>query len=219
MQTQLFSGTACFSPFVTPTLLRSWAMHGGTVARTYQERRTAQYYFCSGADDPWVARISVQELIVFDAAWIARCVREQFRVAIAPYVLDDGAEEEEQPQQQVKKVHGKRRASERLASSSPAARNPPRAPKRARLGSSPDHGVKSEDSGVPHLDLAAKLERKRRARGGEDDFLHTIYEAEVGPGRFTVDAVLRSLEDVSIAGACVIECGEEHLGRRFRLCC
>lgn len=47
-------------------------------------------------------------------------------------------------------------------------------------------------------------------------FLQTIYEAE---GRFTVDAVLRSLEDVSIAGACVIECGEEHLGRRFRLCC
>ncbi|KAH9044003.1 hypothetical protein EDB84DRAFT_1471314 [Lactarius hengduanensis] len=162
MQTQLFSGTACFSPFVTPTLLRSWDMHGGTVARTYQERRTAQYYFCSGADDPWVARISVQGLIVFDAAWIARCVREQFRVAIAPYVLDDGAEQ----QQQGKKVHGKRRASERLSSSSPAARNPPRAPKRARLGSSPDHGVKSEDSGVPHLDLAAKLECKRRARGG-----------------------------------------------------
>ena len=31
-------------------------MHGGTVARTYQERRTAHYYFCSGAGDPWVAR-------------------------------------------------------------------------------------------------------------------------------------------------------------------
>ncbi|KAH8989468.1 hypothetical protein EDB92DRAFT_1868446 [Lactarius akahatsu] len=142
-------------------------MHGGTVARTYQERRTAQYYFCSGADDPWVARISVQGLIVFDAAWIARCVREQFRVAIAPYVLDDdGAEEPQQQQQQGKKVHGKRRASERLSSPSPAARNPLRAPKRARLGSSPDHGVKREDGGVPHLDLAAKLECKRRARGG-----------------------------------------------------
>ncbi|KAI9440870.1 hypothetical protein H4582DRAFT_1939836 [Lactarius indigo] len=217
MQTQLFTGIACFSPFVPPALLRSWDMHGGTVARTYQERRTAQYYFCSGADDPWVARISVQGLIVFDAAWIARCVREQFHVAIAPYVLDGAAEE--QQQQQVKKVHGKRRASERL-SSSPAARKPLRAPKRARLGSSPDHSVKKEDSGVPHLDLAAKLESKRRARGGEDDFLRTIYETAevVGPRRFTVDAVLRSLEGVSIAGACVIECGEEHLGRRFRLC-
>ncbi|KAH9055733.1 hypothetical protein EDB87DRAFT_1638650 [Lactarius vividus] len=210
MQTQLFSGTACFSPFVPPTLLRSWDMHGGIVARTYQERRTARYYFCNDADDPWVARISVQGLIVFDAAWIARCVREQFHVAIAPYVLDGDAEGE--------KVHGKRRASERQ-SSSPAARNPLRAPKRARLGPSLDRGVKSEDGGVPHLDLAAKLECKRRARGGEDDFLQTIYEAEVGTRRFTVDAVLRSLEDVSIAGACVIECGEEHLGRRFRLCC
>jgi hypothetical protein len=66
---------ACFSPSVAPTLLRSWGKtiyvhahishtswghvadrHGGTVARTYQERRTAQYYFCSGASDPWVAR-------------------------------------------------------------------------------------------------------------------------------------------------------------------
>ncbi|KAI9458369.1 hypothetical protein BJY52DRAFT_1269341 [Lactarius psammicola] len=56
MQTQLFSGTACFSPFVPPALLRSWDTHGGTVARTYHERRTAQYYFCSGAGDPWVAR-------------------------------------------------------------------------------------------------------------------------------------------------------------------
>jgi hypothetical protein len=51
------------------------------------------------------------------------------------------------------------------------------------------------------------------------DFLQTIYDAEVGPGprRFTVDAVLRSLEDVSVAGTCVIECGERHLGRRFSL--
>jgi hypothetical protein len=66
---------ACFSPSVAPTLLRSWGKnylctrayisyivgdiadsHGGTVARTYQERRTAQYYFCSGSSDPWVAR-------------------------------------------------------------------------------------------------------------------------------------------------------------------
>jgi len=51
-----------------------------------------------------------------------------------------------------------------------------------------------------------------------EDFLQTIYDAEVGPRRFTVDAVLRSLEDVSVAGACVIECGEQHLGRRFQLC-
>jgi hypothetical protein len=52
----------------------------------------------------------------------------------------------------------------------------------------------------------------------ESDFLQTIYDAEVGPKRFTIDAVLCSLEDVSVAGACVIECGEEHLGRRFQLC-
>ena len=51
------------------------------------------------------------------------------------------------------------------------------------------------------------------------DFLHMIYDddAEVGPGprRFTVDSVLHSLEDVSVAETCVIECGELHLGRRF----
>jgi len=106
-------------------------------------------------------------------------VREQFRVAIAPYVLDAAetaatttTEDGAALQEQGKKVHGKRRASERL-SSSPAARGLLRAPKRARLGSSPDHGdsVKREESeanrGVPHLDLAAKyrlLESKRRAR-------------------------------------------------------
>jgi hypothetical protein len=32
------------------------ATHGGTVARTYQERRTAQYYFCIDTGDPWVER-------------------------------------------------------------------------------------------------------------------------------------------------------------------
>ena len=53
------------------------------------------------------------------------------------------------------------------------------------------------------------------------DFLQTIYDddAEVGPGpgprRFTVDSVLHSLEDVSVAETCVIECGDLHLGRRF----
>ena len=42
-------------------------------------------------------------------------------------------------------------------------------------------------------------------------------DAEVSPGprRFTVDAVLHSLEVVSVAETCVIECGELHLGRRF----
>ena len=49
--------------------------------------------------------------------------------------------------------------------------------------------------------------------------MQTIYDddAEVSPGprRFTVDAVLNSLEDVSVAETCVIECGEMHLGRRF----
>ena len=101
---------------------------------------------------------------VFDAAWIARCVREQFRVAIAPYVLD-GADSEAGTATQGKKVHGKRRASERLSSSSPAARTP----KRACLRSSHDRGdgAKKEES-VSHLDLAAKsrsLKSKQRVRG------------------------------------------------------
>jgi hypothetical protein len=94
-------------------------------------------------------------------------VREQFRIAIAPYVLDGAVSEEVGTAVQVKKVHRKRRASERL-SSSPAARTP----KRARLGSSTDHGdgvgVKLEES-VPHLDLASmhrSLESKRRAQDG-----------------------------------------------------
>jgi hypothetical protein len=110
-------------------------------------------------------------------------VREQFCVAIAPYVLDGDAAVAEIAARteaavlvQGKKVHGKRRASERL-SSSPAARGLLRAPKRARLGSSPDHGedgdaVKKEEEseahrGVRHLDLAAKyrsIESKRRGR-------------------------------------------------------
>ena len=105
-------------------------------------------------------------------------MREQFRVAIAPYVLDgDAARTQAAALVQEKKVHGKRRASERL-SSSPAARSLLRAPKRARLGSAPDHGgdgdaVKKEESeahpdrSVRHLDLAAKyrsVESKRRGR-------------------------------------------------------
>ena len=56
-----------------------------------------------------------------------------------------------------------------------------------------------------------------RTDDADADFLETIYDAEVGPKHFTVDAVLRSLEGVSAAGACVIECGERHLGRRFRV--
>ena len=87
-------------------------------------------------------------------------MREQFRVAIAPYVLDGAVSEEVG----TVTLHGKRRASERL-SSSPVA--PARAPKRARVDSSTDHsdGVKREES-VPHLDLAAMLESRRRARDG-----------------------------------------------------
>lgn len=92
-------------------------------------------------------------------------MREQFRVAIAPYVLDGAVSEEVG----TVTLHGKRRASERL-SSSPVA--PARAPKRARVDSSTDHsdgdgvgvGVKREESVPPHLDLAAMLESRRRAR-------------------------------------------------------
>ncbi len=178
-------------------------------------------------------------------------MREQFRVAIAPYVLDAAetaatttTEDGAALQEQGKKVHGKRRASERL-SSSPAARGLLRAPKRARLGSSP--GERGEPrraaSGprgqVPLARVQAACARPsgkvmhafsffyypsailihwRNDAEAAEDFLQTIYDAEVGPRRFTVDAVLRSLEDVSVAGACVIECGEQHLGRRFQLC-
>ena len=87
-------------------------------------------------------------------------MREQFRVAIAPYVLDGAVSEEVG----TVTLHGKRRASERL-SSSPVA--PARAPKRARMDSSTDHsdGIKREES-APHLDLAAMLESRRRARDG-----------------------------------------------------
>lgn len=89
-------------------------------------------------------------------------MREQFRVAIAPYVLDSADLEEAGKAVQGKKVHGKRRASERLSSSSPAARTP----KRARLRDHSD-SAKKEDI-MPHLDLAAKSrsrESKRRVRG------------------------------------------------------
>ena len=153
------------------------------MAQTYQERCTAQYYFCSRAGDPWVARYvpslfvsqgddagaltcnkdihsgthsklclstmlraaseGTRSCEVFDAAWIARCMHEQFRVIIVLYVLD-GADSEEGTAAQGKKVHGKRRASERLSSSSPAARTP----KRACLCSSHDcgDGAKREES-------------------------------------------------------------------------
>ena len=90
-------------------------------------------------------------------------MREQFRVAIAPYVLDGAVSEEVGTMT----LHGKRRASERL-SSSPVA--PARAPKRARVDSSTDHsdgvgvGVKRVESVPPHLDLVAMLESRRRAR-------------------------------------------------------
>ena len=88
-------------------------------------------------------------------------MREQFRVVIAPYVLDGAVSEEVG----TVTLHGKRRASERL-SSSPVA--PARAPKRARVDSSTDHsdgvGVKREESVPPHLDLVAMLESRRRAR-------------------------------------------------------
>ena len=88
-------------------------------------------------------------------------MHEQFRIAIAPYVLDGAVSEE----LGTVTLHGKRRASERL-SSSPVA--PARAPKRARVDSSTGHsdgvGVKREESVPPHLDLAAMLESRRRAR-------------------------------------------------------
>ena len=101
-------------------------------------------------------------------------MREQFRVAIAPYVLD-GHAPALLSAETGEKVHRKRRASERL-SSSPAVRGLLRAPKRARLESSPDHGDVEEseahhDRSVRHLDLAAKyhsVESKRRARGGRE---------------------------------------------------
>ena len=92
-------------------------------------------------------------------------MREQFRVAIAPYVLDGDTAVSLFSAEQGKKVHGKRRASERL-SSSPAVRGMLRPPKRARVDPSPDHIDGVEAHRVQYLDLAAKyrsVQSKRRA--------------------------------------------------------
>ncbi|KAI0249678.1 hypothetical protein BJV78DRAFT_1225301 [Lactifluus subvellereus] len=205
---RLFSGTACFSPSVPSRLLSAWGKrayialsrdicctgypnpsesHGGTVACTYEERRAAKYYFCSGAGDPWIAGISAQGLIVFDAAWIAHCVRETFRVAIAPYVLDgaDAVSTVSVEPDAPRKVHCKRRASSvRLSTTtspslSPAARAPPprRSPKRARLNHlSLDRGatpvgtkesaksdIKREDDDDDEISQGCALHRNRAA--------------------------------------------------------
>ena len=75
-------------------------------------------------------------------------MREQFRVAIAPYVLDGAVSEEVG----TVTLHGKRRVSERLSSTDQSD------------GDGVGVGVKREESVPPHLDLAAMLESRRRAR-------------------------------------------------------
>ncbi|KAI0065519.1 hypothetical protein BV25DRAFT_1703497 [Artomyces pyxidatus] len=68
------------------------AAQGGTIARSEHQRRNASFYFCSGINDPWFKILSAKSLVVFDATWIKKCVREQFRVPIAPYALDEHCE-------------------------------------------------------------------------------------------------------------------------------
>ncbi|KAI0297475.1 hypothetical protein B0F90DRAFT_1739641, partial [Multifurca ochricompacta] len=48
-------------------------MHGGTVARSYEEQRTAQYYFCSGPGDSSVARCVPSPFLFLAPAYGSAC--------------------------------------------------------------------------------------------------------------------------------------------------
>ncbi|KAF8909252.1 hypothetical protein CPB84DRAFT_1843044 [Gymnopilus junonius] len=61
---------------------------------TYKEDfRKAQFFFCTGMDDPWLKELLLRSLIVRHASWVTLCAAEKFLMPIARYTLDDGFDE------------------------------------------------------------------------------------------------------------------------------
>jgi len=60
----LFSGLACFSPSVAPTIRKLWVKNGGSLTHTDDDFRRANYFFCDGMDDPWLNELLSRHLIV-----------------------------------------------------------------------------------------------------------------------------------------------------------
>ncbi|KZV96805.1 hypothetical protein EXIGLDRAFT_404846 [Exidia glandulosa HHB12029] len=87
----LFSGLACFSPSVAKDVGYAWEDHGGTVARTSDEKNSSTFFFCSGFHDPWLHTLVSRGVVVFCAQWVVDCSAAHTRIRIADYVLDDFA--------------------------------------------------------------------------------------------------------------------------------
>ncbi|OCH89768.1 hypothetical protein OBBRIDRAFT_648065 [Obba rivulosa] len=84
----LFSGQACFSPFVSREVILEWTKHGGTVSPSRKEKGTPDYFFCAGKDDPRLLDLAEKSIVVFHCAWILQVARAHFVLPITRYVLN-----------------------------------------------------------------------------------------------------------------------------------
>ncbi|GLB41554.1 hypothetical protein LshimejAT787_1001540 [Lyophyllum shimeji] len=84
----LFSGKACFSPSVPAVLRKGWVRNGGTLTHSVADFYQADFFFCSGLDDPWLSQLLSRSFVVRHAKWISTCIAEQFLMPVAPYTLD-----------------------------------------------------------------------------------------------------------------------------------
>ncbi|KAF8643028.1 hypothetical protein AX16_009272 [Volvariella volvacea WC 439] len=66
--------------------------NGGTITRSEEDFHRANFFFCDGPSDPWLNPLLAKSLVVRHAAWISKCVHEQFFVPVGAYILDDAFE-------------------------------------------------------------------------------------------------------------------------------
>ncbi|PAV19739.1 hypothetical protein PNOK_0467300 [Pyrrhoderma noxium] len=85
----IFTLSACFSPSVATTTRNLWALYGGGIAMTPEERRNSQWYFCIGLGDPSLAELTKCPIVVFHVNWIHASVSAKFILPLTKFVLDD----------------------------------------------------------------------------------------------------------------------------------
>jgi len=157
-----FQGRACFSPSVGLAAQDAWCAHGGTFARTQQERAKADYYFCDGYHDPWLKSLRKYPIAVFCANWITDSVNARFPLILSTYVLDGAASFKVplQPPLAVSPSHPALQVSPRAEFSTLALARP----QNLKLPKTPGKRAREEDTSI----LQSDRRPRKKGRKGSD---------------------------------------------------
>ncbi|ESK90114.1 hypothetical protein Moror_7809 [Moniliophthora roreri MCA 2997] len=86
---------ACFSPEVPRRYRVAWVKNGGALTHSVQDFKEAEYFFCVGMQDEWLKPLRDRDLTVRHPNWITYCIKEDFLMPCANYILDEYFEESE----------------------------------------------------------------------------------------------------------------------------